>query len=267
MMTNDIFSALEKDYYIYMKDVENLIYKINLTDFLFIEEKRKECIDFYGDKIKSLDNKVQAAYFAGYFGSFCAGIQYLINHGIIIDFSISNIDIQLYEDHKYDSVEICFTLKDATMKAVPVDEDKWVKEVLEDFYRQTVMPLLEIWNVSTGITMDHLLKLISLRLHYDHEQEVEKAKTIEEKNNVEKNFNLLIKEIDPKVFKNQYNPFDITFEMIESPKNPNIMLKMKKACCLYYLTEGATCKCYTCPEMTEEERLIRKREILKKSIQ
>ncbi len=265
-MTNALFSDLEKEYHIYMKDVDNLIYEINLTD-LFIEEKRKEFIDFYGNKVKSLNNKVQAAYFSGNFGSFCAGVQYLVNHQKIIDYSLSNIILQLYKDHQYDSFEICFKLRDTTIKTVETYENIWKKQVMEDFYGQTVMPLLEIWHSSTNITIDHLLGQICARLYYFHEQAIENVETIEQKNMIQNNFDLLIKGIDLQVFNKNYNPFDITYEMIESPWNPKQMLRMKKSCCLYYLTEGATCKCYTCPEMTDEERLIRKKEILEKSIQ
>ena len=146
------------------------------------------------------------------------------------------------------------------------NESKWEKQELENFYRQTVMPLLELWHLSTNITIDHLLAQICARLYYCNEQLIEKAETIEQKNKTQQYFDLLIKGIDPKVFNKNHNPFDVAFEMIESPWNPNKMLRMKKSCCLYYLTEGATCKCYTCPDMTEEERLIRKKEILENAI-
>jgi|GEM_PF-4386818 len=260
-MTYDLFLELEKEFHIYTKDADNLLYEIRLPDLL-TDEGCQQFIDYYGKCIKSLDNKVQAAYFAGYIGGFCGGVQYLLSQQKTIDFSLSNIVLQLYKNHQYDSVEMCFKLIDTTVKSVSAQENQSQKQIFEAFYGQTVMPLLKLWHLSTDIIIDHLLGQISARLYYFHQQAIEKAETIEQKDRVQYYFDLLIKGIDHKVFNKSYNPFDITFEMIESPWNPKELLRMKKSCCLYYLTEGATCKCYTCPEMTEEERLIRKKEIL-----
>ncbi|MBS3968663.1 MAG: hypothetical protein KGZ94_00970 [Clostridia bacterium] len=66
-MTCALFLELEKEFNLYTKDADSLLYEIRLSD-LFTDKGCKQFIDFYGKCIKSLDNKVQSAYFAGYFG-------------------------------------------------------------------------------------------------------------------------------------------------------------------------------------------------------
>jgi len=70
-------------------------------------------------------------------------------------------------------------------------------------------------------------------------------------------FRLLSESISPETFGTRRNPFKWNARYVENPMNPEEPWLMRSACCLYDQRDGGE-KCYVCPKLTEEERVIRK---------
>ncbi|RXJ02532.1 hypothetical protein DS745_06050 [Anaerobacillus alkaliphilus] len=253
------YHFLEKNFYYFrIEDHPNKIYSVTLSKF---NERAvlKDFIDNYGSKIKALNTQVPATYFCTAYGWFLAAIQYGISYyDTVFQVTLENIELQMYYIQEYDSYGICFRIVDPTEKTINNDDRK---TFLEQLYKNNAVPLVELFATTTGVRLKDLYGQLSIGLYHGYDLMVAQAQTDELKTIVHSDFNMLTKELDPASFNSRKNPLNISYRMIESPRDEGKMLRMKPTCCLYYQTEGAPSKCYGCPRLSDRDRAVRRKEI------
>lgn len=247
---------VEENFFIRNNDHPNKVYSVSL---LKMQQKTKmdEFIHFYRDKINATTSDVVATYFCKYYGWALAGLQYLLSIDTTLHLSLSNTELQIYYNKKNDHYDITFKLNEySTQPCIHP------KERLEEVYEHNVTPLLQAFVDNTNVTLRDLWGQLYFAIHNGHKKNLELAQSQAQKKKLDDHFTLLTKELKPEVFKaNKKNPLDITFRMLESPRETNVYYPMKPTCCLYYQIEGVKNKCYTCPRLMKEEREQRKEEI------
>ncbi|EGL83125.1 ferric iron reductase [Caldalkalibacillus thermarum TA2.A1] len=261
MMKTLAFSRLEKTFFLRTDNHPQQIMSVSL-DALLHPESVQQFIKAYGEKIKATIPDVVATFFSSYYGYLLSGVQYMIScHDTILDLSLANVEVQVYRAQPHDYYGLVFKVKKQSTEEPSCDRKQWRQEILEKLYSHNVVPLLQSFVKATNVRIRDLWGQVALSLYYGHDKILEYAQQEEQRRKVLADFHFLTKELHPQVFGLKNNPFDITFRMIEAPTEPGSFLRMKPSCCLYYLTEGAANKCYTCPRMTAEEREKRKLEI------
>jgi hypothetical protein len=221
-----------------------------------------EFIDFYGPKIKALSNDVVATYFCSAFGWVLSGIQYLMSQDQSMDMALSNIELQLVYNPQYDYYEAHFKLLDSSSYSrTSSSREDWRKEQLSIVYGDSITPLLEVLSNETGVKIRELWGQLAIGLYSGYDKNLSISQNEEQKRTIELDFTYLTKELEPAFFNATKNPFDINIPLVENPYVKDQLIRLKPTCCLYYLTEGADTKCYTCPRMSEKERELLKQEI------
>lgn len=263
-MTAIDFDFLEKNFYYFrLDDHPNKVYSIVLSN-LNHKELFEELINVYGSHIKALNSQVVASYFCGVYGWFLAGVQYVLSYSdSTLNISLSNIELQLYYHEELKAYGICFRL----LKVDEITFQKTERETrrnlfIELLYSENVAPLVNLLHTETKVRVIDLYGQLSIGLYHGYDQMLALAQTDEQKEKVQADFSFLTKELAPSIFKLNKNPLNITYRMIESPREEGTLIRMKPSCCLYYQTEGARSKCYGCPRLSDEERAIKKKEML-----
>lgn len=226
------------------------------------KEVTGEFIELYSSKIKGLNNEVAATYFCSAYGWFLSSLQYVMSVlDTTYDALLENIEVQLYFDKEHNYYGICFRVLDKEEMSYTDCRENWRKVTLEQVYSMNVVPLVNFLHEASSVKKRDLYGQLAIGLYNGHDMNVTLAETNEQKEFVQKDFHFLTKELGKDVFQLPKNPLDIPFQMIESPREEGVMIRMKPSCCLYYQTEGAKTKCYGCPRMSEEDRMERKKEI------
>ncbi len=251
------FHFLEKSFYYFrVKDHPNKVYSVKLSA-LTEKEVVDEFIQTYGSKIKALNPQVPASYFCAAYGWFLSAMQYVVSfHDTFFYTHLENIEVQMYHLPEYDTYGISFRLIDLTETQVER------KIYLEELYKKNVSTLVELLSSATGIRPKDLYGQLSIGLYHSNDLMTSMATTDVQKAKVHADFQFVTKELDPVNFQLKKNPLDIVYRMIENPREEGKMLRMKPSCCLYYQTEGTPTKCFSCPRLSDKERLERKKELV-----
>jgi ferric iron reductase protein FhuF len=184
-------------------------------------------------------------------------------HNTSFDLSLSNIELQIYHDEEHGHDGLNFkVLNQQEGSNSTVEQTSWRKEVIKEMFKSQVVPLLYMFTEVTNVRIKELWELLGLGLYYGHDKMLELVGATEEKERIEEDFEYITKELEPEIFQLKKNPLNITFTMVEASKEPGTLLRIKPSCCLYYETEGAKAKCYTCPRASKQEREDRGIQIL-----
>ncbi|MCT8137083.1 (2Fe-2S)-binding protein [Anaerobacillus sp. CMMVII] len=254
-MTTIDFDFLEKNFYYFrLEDHPKKIYSVILADF----ENRisiDEFFNIYGRKLKANNPDVVATYFCSAYGWLLSGFHYILSFSdTSLNLSLSNIELQVYYDEEHNYCGICFRLLDT--HGVFVSDRHGA---LEELYSNHVVPLLNLFHQATNVRIKDLYGQLANGLYHGHDKSLAIALSSEEIKKVEVDFSFVTKELKPSIFNLTKNPLDINFRMIDSPYEDDKLIRMRPSCCLYYQTEGATAKCYSCPRMSDEERVEMKK--------
>ncbi len=264
-MTEVKQDLLERHFHIRKTNHPGSVFCVTLSDLLE-KEKMEEFIQFYSTKLKAKTKDVAATYFFKYFGSVLAGVQYMLSFSqsfLLLD--LKKVELQVFYHVEYHYYGLIFKLHEETeLICSNKNRIQMKKEIIEKIYEDNVVPLLEAFVETTNIRNRDLWGQLSLSLYYGHDLLLELADTDEQKQTVLDDFTFLTKEVNPKIFHLLKNPLDITFTMLEIPNKQGEYYRMKPSCCLYYLTEDAKEKCYTCPRINKFEREKIQKEISKK---
>jgi len=252
----------------FFKDHPKTIFSMNLSDLLD-KESLKSFIEFYGTKLKATVPDVVATYFSNYYGYVISGFLYTMAYNQqVFNLSLSNMEVQIYYDEQYKVYQLGFKIKDSTpLSCKENDRETWRNKQLENLFKENVTPVINTFTEVTNVRLRDLWGQMTVSLYYGHETNLKLANNNEEKEKVKADFKFVTKTLDGSIFNMKKNPFNIQFRMVESAMDPNVYLRMKPSCCLYYLTEGAENKCFTCPRMSEKEREERRKQLRMKNNQ
>lgn len=216
--------------------------------------------DAYRKVLGAEDLDVAATYFASLLGGLCGGFHYyalLENTELVLDPATSKL--QLFGT---DSRPQMLVVHDSAFnRAIPAtDGVEGVKSAMGRFYGNSIRPVLESAAAATGERVLNLWRLLATRLVYTEDYFAEHS-GVGESERIRGHFEMVRKELSPERFGRKSNPLDFEFCMIEDPRNPDRFMRQRGACCLAYKTAGDHGLCYSCPRLSEAERMKRREEM------
>ncbi|UHA75537.1 (2Fe-2S)-binding protein [Paenibacillus sp. 481] len=261
------FEMLEKECYVSLREIPNPQYRVVLSELLD-KEKMQQFSAFYGPHIEALSPEVIASFFGSWYGCVSAVLQYgMSHHDRVPVLSLSNIEVQVYEDHGHSMFN--FMLIEHKEEACPNPLDaqarsEWRAQVLDTFYKKEAKPLVDMFAESTGLNAGQIWTRMADSLNYYYELWHGRASSLELKQKLEADMEAL-KETEPETFGRSKNPFILRFRYVEDWHDAGKQLRMKSVCCLAYKTKDHG-YCYTCPRMSKEERVAKKQALLERHV-
>jgi ferric iron reductase protein FhuF len=214
----------------------------------------RDFVNAYAPMIKAQSHDVAATYFASWFGRVCAAFQYALWHDAAhIDLSLHNLALQFVD--RPQGTALMFRLKNAEVSGISDAERAGrIAKYMELFYGGQVRPLLETVAQAGGVSVGMLWGMVATAMHYIRDVWVAQADSDERKARLSHDTDMLFYRLEPGIFGRKRNPFDIKFRMVENPKQPGSMMRLKASCCLAFKTDTGHGYCYTCPRLTDAER-------------
>lgn len=225
------------------------------------DEGMEKLITTYMPLIKALEPAAAGAYIVGRLAALTAAMQYMLSMDELIDLSPDRWTLELYT-HERGYFDFRFLLHELVPLAGPEarQREAWRKERLTVFYRDHIRPIVEAVSRSAGLGTIQLWGFLPMYMKYAIDEWVVGMKEASIRERITDDWHYLSKELDTDIFGRTRNPFNVKFRMVNypgAPGEPDRQLRMKTACCCYYLTEGGD-YCYTCPRLTAIEREQRK---------
>ncbi|WP_227935121.1 (2Fe-2S)-binding protein [Alkalihalobacillus deserti] len=254
-------NVLEKHFFLSSKGQEGVYQEITL-EYLCQSNQATLFLEQYSKQIKALKPQVPATYFFSMFGITCSGfLAMLILHQVVVPLSLSTVSAQLYKIEKYQSKAIAFKVSSEDWQEGDGTVE-WRRKQISSFFTLTVTPLLDSIAKLVDIRPRELWGQLLHGFEYGWKVALNLAANEEERESLNQDFQWITKEASHVLFNSLKNRLDFPHIKIENPTTPGLMQRLKPTCCLYYQTEGAKAKCYTCPRMTVNEREKRKKEII-----
>lgn len=259
-MNEEMITLLESSYNLSVTKRDNLVFSCPATELLD-ESKMKQLLELYTPMVKGKDPSVGEVYMAGWFRGPMLGLIYMLSAwNKAPDLSLSNLTVQIYKavynESEYYACSFLIHNFDLLEPAEKSDNMAWTKETLCGYFEHTVRPVFESIAKVGSLLVGMLWSQLTTSLEYGYERLMNAEESEQVKQQAVRNYGL-VKSLDGSVFGRNKNPLDVKFRLIESMDNPDKQVRMKSACCLYYLVDGGY-YCYTCPKLKEAERAERR---------
>lgn len=258
----NIQSELEQ-FGLYTTPPEGTLYSfsaLELTD----DEVMSAFIQCYGPRMKALDHKAVAAYFANWLANVAFSLQYSLSiHQAALDINLSNLWVHLVPSDGY--CRIAFSIKEWVIEQAPSDQmnrEVWLNDIFTRFYHDTTRPLLRLMSEISGLAISEVWGQLPTKFNYYMETFEKKINDCNELTRLSEDYRYLVNDLPAEVFGLSRNPFRVTVRKIEDLADPGQTIQMRNRCCYYYLTDGGA-YCYSCPRLKEEERSTRRLEYRK----
>jgi ferric iron reductase protein FhuF len=257
-MNEKLLAMLENSYDLTLNKRENLVFSCPAIDLLD-EDKLKQLLEFYTPLVKGMDPSVGEVYLAGWFRGPMLGLIYTLSAlKQAPDLSLNNLTIQLYKaeynNHEYYAVSFHLHNFDLLAAPLPVEEQAtWVQDKISSFFEHTIRPVFETIAKVGTLQVGMLWSQLPTSLAYGYDSMMDAEEDEQVKQSITSNFDL-VKSLDGAVFGRSKNPLNVNFRMTESMGDKEKQVRLKSACCLYYLVDGGY-YCFTCPRLKESVRV------------
>jgi ferric iron reductase protein FhuF len=252
-MERSYMDLLESNYFLYCGDQKNIHKEVALGDLL-VSEKTEQFLQEYGKFIKAPDLNVSATYFSSMFGMTCSAfISMLSLYNVKIPVTPSSLLIQFYHNEQYHFDNIAFKLNSEEWYAGE-NSESWRRDQIGEFLRTFVAPLLEHIAKVADIRVRELWGQLVVGLDFGFNKSLAMAESEEQTEKLKSDYDWLTGKWNTSILFCDKNPLNFPYLEVESAQDPEVKLRIKPTCCLYYQTEGAKNKCYTCPRLTPSER-------------
>ncbi|MFC0472249.1 (2Fe-2S)-binding protein [Halalkalibacter kiskunsagensis] len=260
METVQVEKIVTSHFFLHSSDQKDIQKEVLMKELL--DQKQAESVlKLYGKQIKALNDQVPATYLSSKLGIICSAyITMLGLHQVILPIP-NSLSIQFYQDEKYQVDTIAFKVNiDNCYYAESHKESR--REQLANFFETFITPLIINLSKTVNIRLRELWGQLLHGIEYGRKIALDLTANEREKILLDQDYHWLIKEANPSIFQSEKHVLDFPYMEVQNPTSPCMMQRMKPTCCLYYQTEGAHGKCYTCPRMTPAEREKRKQEVL-----
>lgn len=262
-MTGNVLDLLEDKFDLTAIKRENAVYSCPAADLLDAG-KVKRLLENYTAMIKGKEQSVGEVYMAGWLRGPMLGLIYMLAvWNKAVSLSLDRLTVQIYkvEHNNKDYYRCEFLVDRVELEGGPEDSQKfeeWAKDKMSRFFEFTVRPVMESIASAGTLKAGMLWSQLPTSLEYGHEllMNSEESDTAKER---AKRIYSIIKTLDGARFGRAKNPLDVNLRMTESMDDPNKQMRIKYACCLYYLVEDGY-YCFTCPRIKENDRAERRAE-------
>ncbi|MGG1637186.1 (2Fe-2S)-binding protein [Paenibacillus sp. NRS-1760] len=262
-MNEALFAMLEDSYDLTVNKRENLLFTCPAIDLLD-ENKLKQLLAFYTPLVKGMDPSVGEVYMAGWFRGPMLGLLYTLS---VLkqapDLSLNNLTVQIYkaEYNNHEYIAVSFYLHNSEFVAAPLpleEQEMWIKDKISSLFEHTIRPVFDLIAKVGTLKVGMLWSQLPTSLEYGYDRMLSAEADEQVKQSIVTHFKM-VKSLDGEVFGRSKNPLDVKFRMTESLGDKDKQVRLKAACCLYYLVDGGY-YCYTCPRVKESVRVEQREE-------
>lgn len=169
------------------------------------------------------------------------------------DFSLSNLSFGFNEQRQW-----CTWLTNGN-EIVTSSESRecWRESYMQSLFEETVNPVFQAVAKRTGVSLGTLWAHLSFVLYYWYDLWMKETSTEAERQRLIDDFHFLVTDAPDTWFEGvDGNPFAEEYAYFPHPQEEGRMIRLRKKCCFNYcLPQGQYC--YTCPGLTEAQRLRR----------
>ncbi|MEH7225811.1 IucA/IucC family C-terminal-domain containing protein [Bacillus sp. JJ1566] len=217
---------------------------------LFEEEKMKLYLENVGDRISAPDKRVAASMFMKRYGFFAVLNLYamtILNKRLNV--SLSNISLETSDEEKIWYWNPKFYFSDLQTVTAPSDSrDEWRDETIRAIFHDHIHEVLMTLTKHSGLSKKVLWENIAIYVYWLYESVLAKSKFDVKRNNIQKDFEYLVKKADGELFGQiPYNPLSRYFGVKVYRPEYDQNIRTRKTCCLYYKTTSTEDRCKTCP--------------------
>ncbi|MGG1597240.1 hypothetical protein [Paenibacillus naphthalenovorans] len=226
-------------------------------------EEMSRFIRIYTEALKGSHIDVGGMFFIAWVAQVCSALQYTVScHQAALNLHLDQLELQLR--HHSDGPALAFRADSCVGTPCPADNrEEWLSAIFHHWYIGQVKPLIASVSEAAGIPTAQLWAQLVTRLYYTIDVMIGEAEDEETRSRIKDDFAVLVHRIGPRIFEKKNNLLDLNFKMVESPADPDRLLRVKAACCLYYKTEKACGNyCFTCPKLSDKDREEKRRKLL-----
>lgn len=250
------FDQIERFSRISLKSREDAVFSIPMTD-VFDEGRLATLLDAYMTSLKTSDLRVAAVSFCRWYAFLAVGVQYFMSvDNVDVDLSLANIGVEMYPTTY--GYWFSFPVRKWSTEPGPenpVEREAWKRQVISEFYGDTVKPMLEVLSEVTGAGIGQLWGQFPSRLIW-FAGTLSASWDVCVRQRIAQDYEYL-QNCPADIFGRKRNPFSVNLRWIESMEDPNKQVYVFPACCLNYARQSGE-HCYACPHLTEEQRAGRR---------
>lgn len=247
------YPLLQSRYSLYFQNKDGIIPESlrlqgsHVTD----EEALNDFLSVFASAINSPKKEVTGSIFIKRYVSLVAGALHAFSlHNRCLDLSLDHIHLVLKKDKLFIVLE-----HDDEPEAVSLVEDRKERRrlLLHHLYHTNIKPMWSAVIHATGISGSTLWATLSYLLAYWKEEDLRITESLELRSRIEEDYRFFTDYAWVGSFADcPINPIYSQFKKVDIDGEP-VLLRAK--CCLQHCLPGEDRSCYTCPRISEEERL------------
>jgi hypothetical protein len=211
---------------------DHLVMSVPLTELL-TPDGAARFLSVYAQGIRADRLQPAAAFFCAYAGDLAVAQQYMLSVGNrVIDVSLPNLTIQIYQDHERH--RLSFGLQRWSERPLPTTGPGRTLQrsrALSDVYSRTLAPVFHAISAAAHMHLGQLWGQLPARLLYFKGVMLSLARTEPVRDRILEDWNAL-HDLDPGVFGLRKNPFCVRPRLVEDMADPQKRVPIKSACCL-----------------------------------
>jgi ferric iron reductase protein FhuF len=224
------------------------------------EEEIKPLLTRIGDILQTTAPYATASLFSKRYGRLALGTLFMMSRANI-GLNVKLPQVRLWSD---ENGQLFFRLDDVRVSVCsPNSRIEWRKEIVRRLIEDNLRPVFETLHRHTRIPVSTLWGHIAYMLHIQYELWSTEVKFKHERDLLREDFDFIVQEAAPEWFgltNKRTNPLHVTYEWIEHAREDGQLVRKRNQCCLAYMKKGGQC-CYTCPNLKEEERRVRREKL------
>ncbi|SFF30231.1 FhuF 2Fe-2S C-terminal domain-containing protein [Paenibacillus algorifonticola] len=258
-MTEDLYRLLKERFNLCVDEPDEVVYT-SAASALLEQSVMQELLAVYQPFVNGTEQIVAEVYAASWFRRPMLALIYMLaKYRIAPDLSLDNLTLYVCRADGY--YNVYFKLNKAELLHSPStkkEAGEWVRARLEMFFHETIAPFFHSIERAGSAKASLLWGQLPTSLEYEYGVLMASSESEAVKEAVDSLYKTM-KALDPAIFYRKRNPLDVKFQYTEAIDDPEKQMRIKYACCHYYKVEGGR-YCYTCPRISDTERVQRRSE-------
>ncbi len=203
------------------------------------------------------ERMVAGTHLCSWIGALCAGFHAALSlDDKVLQMNSEHIVFQIMMEQGKRKIK--FVLEELSFTNTSIRSDERNIEI-NSFYLNSIAPFIHAVSLSTGVKHAVLWTQFVTRLYNEQDLWLDLYfKDTHRCNKIKLDFMHLFHDLPLEQLQLKRNPFDVTFKWISHATNATEMIRQRSTCCFAYKTGMDKGYCYSCPQMTEEERQLRR---------
>ncbi|UFJ40883.1 (2Fe-2S)-binding protein [Brevibacillus humidisoli] len=219
---------------------------------LFAADQRDQILDRFKDLIEAPSRDVAASLFAKWYTLPMAALYAMSRYQYGIDVSPERLRVRV-DKWPY------FLVEETGASVCPQEgREQWRADLLRQLFSRHVDPLYRSLAEYSGLSIHAFWAHTAYVIGYWYPLWISQTESQPVQQSLRMDYRFLTQEAPAELFgPYDKNPLSTRFRTIEHPAEPDNQVRIRKQCCFIYKLPSVGRCCYTCPRLTEEERVER----------